>query len=228
MIGKKKRISKKEIKEDKLVSTFYEFQSFFEKNQQYLLIGVGAIALIVVAILWYTNKVEEDNLLAAGDLAKVISLYEQGQYQKAIEGEPGTQLNGLKSIVDNYGSTDQGEIAKIYLANSYYASGDYENALKYYSDYSGDSKLYQATAYAGEAACYEEMGDYKKAAKNYKKAADTYKIDSQTAEYLLNAGINYMKSGNTDEAKKVFELVKKDYKITQASREVDKYLSQLL
>lgn len=227
MIGKKKKIKKREIQEDKLVSTFYKMQEYFEKNQQMLLIGIGAVALIIVAIFWYSGKVTEDNLLAAGDLSKIIPVYEQGQFQKAIDGEPGTQLNGLKSIVDNYSSSEQGEIAKIYLANSYYATGDYKNALEYYSNYSGDSKLHKASAYAGQAACYEQMGKYEEAAVNYKKAATTYKIDSESAEYLLNSGINFLKAGNIEEAKTVFEIVKKDYKTTTASREVDKYLSQI-
>ena len=33
MLAKKKKLSKKEIKEDKLVTTFYEAKSFYEENQ---------------------------------------------------------------------------------------------------------------------------------------------------------------------------------------------------
>ena len=227
MIGKKKKITQREIKEDKLVSTFYNFQEFFEEHQQKIIIGAGAIAVIVLAILWYSSKVTEDNLLAAGDLSKIVSIYEQGQYQKAIDGEPGTQLNGLTNIVENYGSTEQGELAKIYLANSYYSTGDFENAMKYYSDYSGSSKLHKASSYAGQATCYEQMGNFEDAANYYKKAANTYKVDSQTANYLLCAGIDFIKAGRTEEAKSVLELVKKDFNTTSAAREVDKYLSQL-
>lgn len=227
MIGKKKKITKKEIQEDKLVTSFYQIQEYIEENKQKLLIGVGAVAVVILAIFWYVNKKAEDNQLAAGQIALIIPSYEQGQFQKAIDGEPGTQINGLQSIVDEYGSTEQGELAKIYLANSYYSLGNYDKALEYYTDYSGNSELHKATSYAGMAACFEQMGKFGEAADYYKKAADTYNVKSQTADFLLNAGINYIKSGNKNNAKLALEKIKKDYQTTTAAREVEKYLSQL-
>lgn len=227
MIGKKKKITKKEIQEDKLVTSFYKAQEYFEEYKQNILIGVGIIAVLIVAIAWFVNKNAEDNLLAAAQVSQILPSYEQGQFQKAVDGEPGTQLSGLKNIVDQFGSTDQGELAKIYLANAYYSLGNYNKALETYSDYSGNSDLHKSSALAGMAACYEAMGTYDEAADYYKKASEAYYIKSQTADFLLNAGINYMKSGQKDDAKKVLESVKSDYKSTPAAMEVDKYLSQL-
>jgi tetratricopeptide (TPR) repeat protein len=227
MIGKKKKLTKKEFQEDKLVTTFYKSQETFASNKQNLFIAGGIIAVIVLAILWYTNKKSSDNLLAATQLSQITQIYEQGQFQKAVDGEPGTQLVGLKNIVDNYGSTPEGEIAKIYLANSYYAQGEYDGALDTYSDYSGDDKLHQSSAYGGMAACYEAKGEFEKAADYYKKAAKTYDLKNQTAEFLLNAGINYIKADQKDDAKEVLESLKKDYLTTTAAREVEKYLSQI-
>jgi Flp pilus assembly protein TadD len=227
MIGKKKKITKKELQEDKLVSSFYQTQEFVNENKQTLIISLGALAFVIVAIAWYVNKIDSDNKLAATQVSQIISSYDQGQFQKAIDGEPGTQLSGLKSIVEEYGSTDQGEVAKIYLANSYYSLGDYSSALEYYEDYSGQSKLHQATAFAGIAACYEQTGNYNEAANLYKKAATIIKLESQSSDYLLNAGINYIKAGEKLDAKIVLELLKKDYKTSTAAREVDKYLMQL-
>jgi len=118
-------------------------------------------------------------------------------------------------------------LAKIYLANSYYSLGNYNDALETFSEYSGDSKIHQATAYAGMAACYEMNGDFAKSADYYKKAANFYVLKSQSSEFLLNAGINYIKSGQKENAKEVLEMIKKEYKTTNAAREVEKYLSQI-
>ena len=227
MIGKKKKITKKELQEDKLVTSFYKSQEFIDEHKQKFILGVGALAVIILAVVWYSNKQTEDNLLASAQLFQIISVYEQGQYQKAIDGEPGTQLVGLKNIVENYGSTNNGELAKIYLAHSYYALGEYENALQNYSDYSGDSELHRSTALAGMAASYEMMEKYSDAAEYYEKAAELININSQSADFLINAGINYIKSGDKSSAKNVLELVKNDYKTTTAAREVEKYLAQL-
>lgn len=227
MIGKKKKLNKKELQEDKLVTSFYKSQEFFEEHKQKIVIAVSTVAIIILAITWYFNKQAEDNLLAAGKLSQITPSFEQGQYQKAIDGEPGTQLVGLKNIVENYGNSEQGELAKIYLANSYYSLGNYDEALKYFSDYSGSSKLHQSTAYAGIAACYENKSDFEKAAEYYEKASKTYNLQSQTADFLLNASINYLKMGNDDYAKTLLERIKSEYSTSSAAREVEKYLSQI-
>ena len=227
MAQKKKKITKKEIQEDQLVTTFYKVEEFIEQHKQNIIIGVAAVAIIALAIVWYNNKKVEDNLQATAELAKVVPLFESGSFQEAIDGQPGTNLNGLKSIVENYGSTEQGEFAKIYLADSYYYLGDYANARKYYEDYSGNSKLHKAAAYAGIAACYEQEGDYEKAAGYYNKAANVSKYNPLTPDYLLNAGINYIRINKKDMAETVLNRIKKEFKTSPIAREVDKYLAQI-
>lgn len=49
---------------------------------------------------------------ATTQLAAVIPFYDSGQYQKAIDGEPGTNVVGLASIVDNFGSTNKVKLQK--------------------------------------------------------------------------------------------------------------------
>lgn len=227
MIRKKKKITKKEIKEDKLVTTFYNTRSFIETNQQKLFIGVGAIVVVIVALIWYSNKKSEDNLAASQQLSFILPLFEKGSYQEAIDGRPGTGLVGLKAIVENYGNTEQGEIAKIYLANSYFALGDYENSLEYFKDYSGGSKIHKASSYAGAAGCYEQMKDYAKSAEYYMKAAKITELESQKADYFLHAAINLIKSGDSKEAKSLLDRIKSEYKNSTAAGQVDKFLAQL-
>ncbi len=227
MVQKKKKIKRKEIQEDQLVTTFYKVEEFYELHKQNIIIGVAAIAIIALAIIWYQNKKTEDNQEATTELAKVIPLFEKGSYKKAVEGEPGTNLIGLKSIVENYGNTEQGEFAKIYLADSYYYLGDYKNAKKYFEEYSGKSKLHKAAAYAGIAACYQKEGNFLEAANFYNKAATVSKFNPLTPDYLLNAGINFIKANKKDMAATVLKKIKKQFKTSAVAGEVDKYLAQI-
>lgn len=226
MINKKKKITKKEIKEDKLVTTFYNTRTFIETNQQKLLIALGAIVVVIIAFIWYSNKKSEDNLIASQQLSFILPIYEKGSFQEAIDGRPGTGLVGLKSIVENYGNTEQGEIAKIYLANSYFALSDYENALEYFKDYSGSSKIHKASSYAGVAGCYEQKKEFANASEYFNKAAKITELESQKADYLLNAAINLINSGDSNEAKSFLEKIKNDYKTSAAAAQVDKFLAQ--
>lgn len=225
MLAKKKKLSKKEIKEDKLVTTFYEAKSFYGDNQTAIFSVVGIIVAIVIVAMLYTSKVEESNLLASVELGRVINTYNTGLYLQAIEGKAGTKEIGLAKIVDEYGGSEQGELARIYLANAYYFTEQYDKAMEAYDDYSGSDNLMVASALAGKAGCYENEKNYEAAAKYFSKAANVSKYVPSNPNYLLNAGINYLKIKNNSEAKSVLNKVKEDYATSLAARQVDKYLA---
>lgn len=215
------------MKQDTLVTSYYKAYNFFIENQVKILIGLGVVALIIVAVVLISNKRASDEKTASALLAKVMPVYESAQYKEAIDGIKTSNTTGLKSIVEEYGSTEAGETAKILLANALYYSGDFESALNYYTDYGGSNVMFQSTAIAGEAAYSVNKKEYEKAAELYKKAATVSPVNPANASYLLNAGINFMRAGKNDEAKAAFESIKKDYKQSAAAQEVDKYLVQV-
>ncbi|MEJ5262791.1 MAG: tetratricopeptide repeat protein [Ignavibacterium sp.] len=227
MLTKRKKLTKKEIKEDKLVEFYYKTQSYIEENKNKVLMYVGAFAIVVVAVIFFLNYRSSRNEEAGKLLSRVMDLYEQGSYLEAIEGKQGTNLVGLKKIVEDFGSTENGETAKIYLANSYAFLGQYEKALEYYEDYGGSNDIYKAAALAGQAGYYASKGEYEKAADLFKKAANVSKINPSRPDYLLRAGINYMKAGQKDEAKALFQIIRDDYKTSTAFAQVDRYFTEL-
>jgi len=227
VLAKKKKLSKKEIQEDKLVTTFYEAKSFYEGNRTMLFSVIGAVVVAIVAVLFYTSKVGENNLLASTELSRVINSYNSGLYQQAIDGKAGTEEIGLLKIVNNYSGSEQGEVARIYLANAYFYTEQYDKALEAFEDYSGSDILMVASAIAGQASCYEVKGEHSDAAKYYAKAANVSDYTPANPDYLLGAGINYIKTKNYNEAKVVLNKIKNDYGSSSASRQVDKYLVQI-
>ncbi len=227
MLERRKKISKKQIKEDKLVTTYYQVQNFILANQARLLIGIAAIALVVVAIVLFANKRASDNQNAAGLLAKVIPLYESGSFKEAVEGQPQTNTVGLKKIVGDFGGTESGNTAKILLGNAYILLNNNDDAYKAFDDYSGSNPLLKATALAGKAGCLEIRKEFEKAADLYRDASKISKINPANAEYLLKAGIDYLNIGKKDEAKSVFEIIKKDYKTSSTFYDVDRYMLQV-
>ena len=227
MLTKKKKLSKKEIKEDKLVSFYYKTYGFITENKSRLLTYAGVAAAVIIIAVFYINHRSQQNKDAGMQLAQVMDLYDNGAYLQAIEGQAGTKILGLKKIVEEYGSTENGETAKIYLANSYGFLGKPEDAFKYYDDYSGSINIYKAAAIAGQAGYFAYKKDYEKAADLYEKAASVSKEDVLNPDYLLNAGANYISAGKDKEAKKVLEKIRKDYIASSAAREINKYLAQI-
>lgn len=227
MLTKKKKLSKKEIQEDKLVTYYYKTLGFYEKYQKYVLGAVGLIAVIIVAVILYNNSMEQSSVEANTALSRTIPIYESGSYQEAIDGRPGTNVLGLKKIADEYDGTEAGEIAKMYLANSYYFLGDYESAINAYDDYDGDIELFSASSMAGKAASYEALNNYDQAASNFKNAYSVSDTNPSNPDYMLSAGINFIKAGDKENARETLENLKKQYESSSAAIEADKYIAQL-
>ncbi len=225
MLTKKKKLSKKEIKEDKLVSLMVKVENFYEDYKSKIVLYSGILIVAALAAYFYVNQQKAANEEAGLNLSRVMQIFDSGSYLEAIEGRQGTNIIGLKRVVEEYGSTENGETAKIYLAGAYSYLGNYEEAFKYYNDYSGSIDLYKASALAGMAGYYAAKRDYQKAADLYKEAAGAVEINAQNPDYLLDAAVNYYNAGDTEEAKILLEKIKEDYATSEARKQVDKYLA---
>jgi len=207
MIQKKKKLSRKEIKEDKLLNFYKTAVVFFEKYKNKIFIYAGVLVAVAAIVYFYVNQKTESNEKAGLELSRIMPLYDQGAYLEAIEGRQGTNIIGLKKLVEDFGGSENGETAKIYLANSYAFLGNYDEAFKFYNDYSGSIDYFEAASLAGEAGYYAVQKDFEKAANLYLKASKISKINSQNPDYLLNAGIYYFKAGEKEEAKILFNKI---------------------
>lgn len=227
MLTKHKKLSKKEIKEDKLVEFYYKAQSFYEENKNKVFLYGGVVVVVVIAVYLFLNYRANQNDEAGTYLGSIMEVYDMGDYLTAIEGKQGTNLIGLKKIVQDYGSTENGETAKIYLANAYSALGKLDEALNYYKDYDGDIDIFQAASLAGQAGILSYQKKYNEAAELYLKASRVSKNNILNPDYMYEAGINFMEAGEKDQAKDLFMSIKNDYKTSPVSVKVDRYLSAL-
>jgi len=105
MLRPKKKISRKEIKQDTLVTWYAQVTAFYENNKRVIGIAVTAVVVVVIAGLVYSKNRSDNNERALAQLSQVDALYNQGQYQAAIDGVPERNIPGLKSIVDNFGNS---------------------------------------------------------------------------------------------------------------------------
>jgi len=226
MLKKKKKLTKKAIKEDKLVTSFNNTLTFIDEYKSKIIL-FGSVTLVAAFLaIFFVNRNIQQNQQAGLELSRMFKVYDNGSYLVAINGKPGTNLVGLKKIVEDYGGTEKGETAKIYLANSYSLLGKYEEAYKYFKDYDGNIDMYKAASLAGQGNYYASKKDYAKAAEYFEKAAHVSKLIALDPEYLLKAGINYLLVCNKTKAKEVFNNIKTDYRTSLVSNQVDKYLAQ--
>ncbi len=232
MLKPKRKLSKRELKEDPILSTIGQAKTFYEQNKKYISYGVTALAVLIVATIVYFNNRARNDEKAATELGKVYHIYDAGltdktQYTLAINGQPERGIMGLKTIVDNYGGTTSGEMARFYLANAYYNTGQYDEALKQFDKFSSDDKLLKASASAGSAACYEAKNDMQKAAQKFEEAASIAGATASiTPEYVNDAARDYGLAGQKAKALELFKRLKQEFPTSTYARDADRYITE--
>ncbi len=224
----RKKISHKEIKKDKLVTGYFEAINWFSnaENKKKVYIGVGVLVVLVAVVFLYMSNRKAKNEEAEVKLSSVIALYEQGKYQEAINGDPATNTMGLGQLVNEFGSTNSGETAKLYLGNCYFNIKDYDNALKQFDSYGGDNDIVKASCISGIGAVYEAKGDLKKAGEYFEKAANVNKGVVINQENLFYAIRSYTNAGDKESAKRVFSVLKDQYPKSKYINESKRFESE--
>lgn len=213
--------------EEKLMTFWYQIVDFFEKNKKHVYTALTIIVIAVAGIILLVQKKKANNEIAGMEISKIKPVYEANNFQQAINGDSLGVSKGLIYIVDEYGSTENGEMAKMMLANSYYSIRDYDNAEKYFKDYSGSNPVLKAASVAGIASVYNAKKQYSDAAKEFEKAASVDKDNPFVDEYLFYAATNYFKADNIAEAKKLFDRLKNDFPKSKYVFESEKYRASL-
>jgi len=231
MLSPKKKITKREIKQDPLISTFDQATNFYYEHKKNISYAITALIIIVVGIVVYVNNHRANNEKAATELGKVFALYDLGttdsrQYQIAVNGQPDRGIMGLKAIVDNYGSTESGELARFYLATAYLNLGQYDDALKNFDSFSSGSGLLKAAAFAGIGQCYEMKNEYTKAAEYFERAAGASSTSAVTPDYINSAARCYGVAGEKEKAIDLLKRLKKEFPTSTFARDADRYISQ--
>ena len=214
MLKPRKRLSKKKLKEDKLVTFYYKASAWAEDNLKYVVGAIAAIVIIFVAVYFYANSQKGAEQKASVELAKATRTFENGDYQNA--------LPLLTNLVEKYGSTKSGKMGFLYLADSFFETNDYENAKinykKFASSFKGDEHILSA-AYAGVAASDEQLKNYQEAAQGYEKTVKKFPDSIFSPNCLLRAARCYTLAKMPDEAKNVYDKLLKDYPDAQEKDE---------
>ncbi|UCC79517.1 MAG: tetratricopeptide repeat protein [Candidatus Zixiibacteriota bacterium] len=217
-----KRITKKQMKEDKLVSSVFKTSEYIQKNPKPFFLGGAAVAVIFIAVVLVLWNIDKKNTQSAGYLVRAQISYDRGMTDDAVID--------LQTVVDSYSNTSAAASACLILANIYFENGNYEEARKYFAimiEKYPEDKMKLASAAAGAAACYEQKGDRLEAGRYYKMAADFYPDKMWAPQNLLNAGRNYMAAGDLESAKTAFNKITSDYKDSRELNTAKRFLSEI-
>ena len=190
------------------------------------MIGLGAIVLVVLAVLAYHNlylKPKNENAQAA--IYKGERYFQNRQDSVALFGN-GNDYIGFEEVMNQFGGTKTADLARAYAGISYSRLGDNEKALEYLKKFKGGDKLITPAISGAVGDVYMNLDQSEKAAGIFMKAAKDADDNMLSPIYYKKAGLAYLHSEKYDKATETFELLKKRYMNSPEGQEADKYIVQ--
>jgi len=220
--------NKKNTQADNLTeveSALTRTEQFLEANQKLIGIVIGAIVVIAVGYLGL-NKfyLEPRKTEAQGQMFTAQNYFEKDSFNLALNGD-GTNP-GFLDIIQDFGSTKAGNLAKYYAGISYLNMGQFEKAIDYLKKFDSDDLLLGPISVGAQGDAQLELGKTEKALDLYTKAYKMNDNELTTPIYMLKAGELLESSNKQAEALKLYDIIKQKFPESNEGRSIDKYIAR--
>jgi len=201
-------------------------ERFFEANSKIISIIFGA-AVVIALLLLATHRFYSlpREVKAQEQMFVAEQYFEKDSFNIAINGDG--NFPGFLDIIDNYGRTKAGKLARYYVGVSNLQLGKYKEAAEYLESFKTDDLLLGPVALGATGDAYSELGNKEKAVKLYMEAAEFNPNAFTSPVYYLKAGNLYETLGSKDKALAAYKVIKEKYAESNEGRSIDKYIARL-
>jgi tetratricopeptide (TPR) repeat protein len=202
----RKRLKKRQMKEDQLVTTALKVSNFVQERFSHVITGVVVLIVIVAIVLFASQARKNSGRAAERDFAVAMNQYQTGQLEQA-----GT---AFASLADQHSGRRSGKAAMYFLGETRMAQYRYQEALEAYDRYldkAGDSGEFSHPAMIAKGLCYEGLGQFRMAAELMDSASKLLgPDDARYYDVLFNAGTFHWEAGNATAAAEFFRRVSEE------------------
>ena len=205
---------------------------FFEKNGRnmaYIFLGLLVLAALIFG--YRALIVAPRATKAAERIAEAQYRFEEQNpdYQLALEGDANGA--GFLDVIEEYGSTPSGNLAKHYAGICYLRTGDLENAAKYLAKFSQlkgiPGELINAQNYGLQGDIAVEQQDYARAVKFYEKAVKAADNNLTAPMYLRKAALAANAMGNKEQALGFAQRIQNEFPASAEAQNAEKLMGTI-
>ncbi len=203
------------------------------KNQKYILIAIGAIAVLVLGYLGYNKFVAEPKAAEAmNEMFQAQQYFDQAVNGTAKDSLYTLALNGgggkfgMLDIANEYSGTPAANLANYYAGMAYLNLKDYRNAVKYLGDFSSDDAMLGPIAKGGIGDAFMQLNQPEDALEYYEEAAKMNTNDYTTPMYLFKAANVAMKLGKANKALEHYKKIKEDFPTSEQAGTIDVFIGK--
>jgi len=203
------------------------------KNQKYIFVVVGVVAVIILGKLGFDKFIAEPKASEAMNEMYTAQKYfdqavngteKDSLYTLALNGGEGKF--GMVDIVNEYGGTPAGNLARYYAGMAYLNLKDYPNAIAYLEDFKSDDIMLGAIAKGGIGDAFAQLNQPENALEYYEKAIAFSDNEFTTPMYLLKAGNIAMSIGKNEKALKYFKRIKDEFSTSTEATNIDVFIGK--
>lgn len=204
-------------------------EAWVQKNQNYILGVIGAIAVGVLAFLGYHQFIQKPKEATAAnelfypqqyfDQALASETEKDSLFTMALNGAEGKY--GFLDIIEEYSGTKAANLAKYSAGMTYLNLQKYEEAIAHLENFSSDDAVLGAMAKGGIGDAFSQLNQSEDALDYYEKAVAHSDNEFTTPRFLYKAGVMALKLGQKDKAVGYFERIKEDYPNSQEGSGID-------
>ena len=202
---------------------------FFQKNGRLVTYIFLALLVIAALVFGYRSLIAQPRIEKAAEMivqAQARFEAENPDFELALQGDANGA--GFLDVIDQYGSTPSGNLAKHYAGICYLRTGDLENAAAYLAKFSPvkgiPGALINAQNYGLQGDVAVEQQNYAAAVKFYEKAVAAADNNMTAPMYLRKAGLAEQAQGNTEKTAAYYERILTSYPASMEAREAEKLL----
>ena len=199
---------------------------FIETNSKKIIFGIIAVTVLVAAILGYKyGYLAPQQKKAEAAIFKGEYYFGIDSFALALNGD-GIGYEGFNAIIDQYGNTKTGNLAKAYAGICCYKLGDYEQAIDLLKSFSADDNMVSPTIIGLIGDCYLDSGNTEEGVSYFEKAAKAADNEVISPVYLKKAGFAYESLKQYDKAIKAYQTIKEKYYTSVEASDIDKYITR--
>ena len=144
-MARRKRNSKARKKQEEtlvdIVEARDQAQGFVEENQNIIIGALAIVVLLVGGIFAYKNfYIKPRQQDAVEQMFQAELQFERDSFVQALTN-PGGGYSGFLDIIEQYGNTPAGNLAKYYAGVSYLQLGQFDAAISYLEEYKANEVL---------------------------------------------------------------------------------------
>lgn len=200
-------------------------EQFLESNQKLIGIVIGSIVVLAVGYLGL-NKfyLAPRQTEAQEQMFMAQNYFEKDSFNLALNGDGNNP--GFLDIIDDFGSTDAGNLSYYYAGISYLNMGQFDNAIDYLKKFDTDDLLLGPISVGAQGDAQLELGKTDKALALYTEAYKMNDNELTAPIYMLKAGELLENSSKQEEALKIYEIIKQKFPESTEGRSIDKYIAR--